>query len=130
MFCVTCTDKHVVLSRTSHPVCVVLSDHNFSLFVPAKRGESCAMCMLMVRAEDGMLGDLEGIFRDVFRDHTRPMGALPQGSIVMVGSLNHLSLLGLTTYVEDLVMSCNLLISLTGPGVTMSACPCPSVWHL
>ena len=76
-----------------------------------------------------MLGDLEGIFRDVFRDHTRPMGALPQGSIVMVGSLNHLSLLGLTTYVEDLVMSCNLLISLTGPGVTLSACPCPSVWH-
>ena len=43
--------------------------HNFSPFVPAGRGETC---MLVIRAEDGMLGDMEGIFRDVFRDHIRP----------------------------------------------------------
>ena len=68
-----------------------------------------------------MLGDLEGIFRDVFRDHIRPEGTLPQGSVILVGSLSHLSLLGLSPYVEDLVRCCNLLISLTGPGVTI--CP-------
>ena len=75
-----------------HPVCVVLADHNFSPFVPPGRGETC---MLVVRAEDGMLGDMEGIFRDVFRDHIRPEGALPQGSVILVGSVSHLSLLGL-----------------------------------
>ena len=77
--------------------------------------------MLVVRAEDGMLGDMEGIFRDVFRDHIRPEGALPQGSVILVGSVSHLSLLGLSVYVEDLVRCCNLLISLAGPGITI--CP-------
>ena len=62
MLCVTCPEKHVILSTL--PVCVVLSDHNFCPFITAKRGE---MCMLVVRAEDGMLGDLEGVFKDVFR---------------------------------------------------------------
>ena len=65
MVCVTCPDKHTVLSDSSNPVCVVLSDHNFSPFVPAKRGESC---MMVIRAEDGLLGDLDGICRDVFKD--------------------------------------------------------------
>ena len=77
--------------------------------------------MLVIRAEDGMLGDMEGIFRDVFRDHIRPEGALPQGSVILVGSVSHLSLLGLSAYVEDLVRCCNLLISLAGPGITI--CP-------
>ena len=77
--------------------------------------------MLVVRAKDGMLGDMEGIFRDVFRDHIRPEGALPQGSVILEGSLSHLLLLGLSAYVEDLVRCCNLLISLAGPGITI--CP-------
>ena len=77
--------------------------------------------MLVVRAEDGMLGDLEGVFRDVFRDQIKPNGTLPQGSVILVGSLSHMTLLGITTYVEDLVKLSNSLISLTGPGV--SICP-------
>ena len=122
MVCVTCPDKHTVLSDSSKPVCVVLSDHNFSPFVPANRGESC---MLVIRAEDGLLGELDGIFRDVFKDFMRPIGSLLQGSVVLLGSLSHLSLLGLSTYLEDLVRSCNMLIGLTGPGVTI--CPTVSV---
>ena len=81
--------------------------------------------MMVICAEDGLLGDLEGIFRDVFKDYMRPVGSLPQGSDVLIGSLSHLSLLGLSTYLEDLVRSCSLLIGLTGPGVTI--CPIVSV---
>ena len=81
--------------------------------------------MLVVRAEDGMLGDLEGIFRDVFRDYCKPIGCLPQGSVILLGSLSHLSLLGITSYVEDLVRTMNCLINLTGPGV--SVCPLVSI---
>ena len=81
--------------------------------------------MLVIRAEDGLLGDLEGIFRDVFKDYMRPIGSLPQGSVVLIGSLSHLSLLGLSTYLEDLVRSCNMLIGMTGPGVTI--CPIVTV---
>ena len=80
---------------------------------------------MVIRAKDGLVGDLEGIFRDVFKDYTRPVGSLPQGSVILIGSLSHLSLLGLSTYLEDLVRSCNLLIGLTGPGVTI--CPIVSV---
>ena len=81
--------------------------------------------MLVVRAEDGMLGNLEGVFRDVFRDQKKPNGTLPQGSVILVGSLSHMTLLGITTYVEDLVRISNSLISLTGPGV--SICPLVSI---
>ena len=63
-------------------------------------------------------GPIEGIFRDLFTNHTRLVAALPQGSGVLVGSLSH-PLLGLTTYVEDLVKISNSLISLTVPGVTI-----------
>ena len=37
-----------------------------------------------------MLGDLEGIFKDVFRDYCKPSGCLPQGSVILLGSLSHL----------------------------------------
>ena len=81
--------------------------------------------MLVVRAEDGMLGDLEGVFRDVFWDQIRPNCTLPQGRVILVGSLSHMTLLGITTHVEDMVKLSNSLISLTGPGV--SICPLVSI---
>ena len=70
MVCVTCPDEHVVLGSENKPVCIVLSDHNFSPCVPASRGESC---LLVIHAEDGLLADLDNIFRDVFRDFSRPV---------------------------------------------------------
>ena len=74
MVCVTCSDEHVVLGSENKPVCIVLSDHNFSPCVPASWGESY---LLVIRAEDGLLADLDNIFRDVFRDFTKPVGSLP-----------------------------------------------------
>ena len=59
MVCVTCADEHTILGESQQPVCVILSDHNFSPYVPASRGENC---MLVIRAEDGLLADLENIF--------------------------------------------------------------------
>ena len=118
MVCVTCPDEHVVLGSENKPVCIVLSDHNFSPCVPASRGESC---LLVIHAEDGLLADLDNIFRDVFRDFSRPVGSLPQGSLVLLGSTSHLSLLGLAAYTEDYVRCSGNLINLTGQSVTV--CP-------
>ena len=50
----------------------------FCAYVPANRGEKC---MLVIRAEDGLLSDLESIFKDVFRNFCRPEGVLPPGSV-------------------------------------------------
>ena len=114
MVCVTCPDEHVVLGSENKPVCIVLSDHNFSPCVPASRGESC---LLVIRAEDGLLADLDNIFRDF----TKPVGSLPQGSVVLLGLTSHLSLLGLAAYTEDYVRCSGNLINLTGQSATV--CP-------
>ena len=60
-----------------------------------------ACSSIVIRAEDGLLADLENIFRDVFRNYSKLLGSLPQGSIVLLGSTSHLSLLGLSAYTED-----------------------------
>ena len=120
MVCVTCKDKHVILPEGGGggPVCIVLSDQNFCPFVPAGRGEKC---MLVIRAEDGLLSDLESIFKDVYRNFCRPEGVLPAGSVILIGSASHVTLLGLSTYAEDYVRVNNNLISACGNGVTV--CP-------
>ena len=118
MVCVTCPDEHVIMDGKRQPVCIVLSDHNFSPCVPAGRGETC---MVIVRAEDGLLADLEYIFRDVFRNFSGPTGSLPPGSIILLGSTSHLSLLGLSSYTEDYAKICSTLIGLAGPSVIV--CP-------
>ena len=57
MICVTCPDQHVLLKNgiNGPPVCVVMSDQNFSPFGPASRDE---LCMLVITAEDDLLSDL------------------------------------------------------------------------
>ena len=77
--------------------------------------------MLVIRAEDGLLSDLESIFRDVFRNFCRPEGFLPAGSFILIGSASHVSLLGLPTYAEDYVRVNNSIIASCGAGVTV--CP-------
>ena len=79
--------------------------------------------MLVIRAEDGLLSDLESIFRDVFRNFCRPEGFLPAGSVIMIGSASHVSLLGLPSYADDYVRVNNSIIVSCGPGVTV----CPRV---
>ena len=120
MVCVTCDNNHVILPEGGGggPVCIVLADQNFCAYVPANRGEKC---MLVIRAEDGLLSDLESIFRDVFRNFCRPEGFLPAGSVIMIRSASHVSLLGLPSYAEDYVRVNNSIIASCGPGVTV--CP-------
>ena len=125
MVCVTCADKHTILGESQQPVCVILSDHNVSPYVPASRGENC---MLVIRQEDGLQADLENIFRDVFRNCTKPLGSLLQGSVVLLGSTSHLSLLGLSAYTEDYVRCSGNLINLSAQGsqsarLSRSRCP-------
>ena len=100
MVCVTCNDNHVILPEGGGggPVCIVLADQNFCAYIPANRGEKC---MLVIRAEDSLLSDLESIFKDVFRNYCRPEGVLPAGSVILIGSASHVSLLGLAMYAED-----------------------------
>ena len=48
-------------------------------------------------------------------------GVLPAGSVILIGSASHVSLLGLATYAEDYVRVNNNIIAACGNGVTV--CP-------
>ena len=76
-------------------------------------------CIAVLRVEDGKLSDLETLFRDVFRSHVGPVGRLPQGSVVMVGRVTHLSLSGLSCYTEELVRTIRSISVIAGSGATV-----------
>ena len=94
-------------------------------------------CIAVLRVEDGKLSDLETLFRDVFRSHVGPVGRLPQGSVVMVGSVTHLSLSGLSCYTEELVRTIRSVSVIAGSGTTvipaipilMGGVTCPMLVH-
>ena len=95
--CLTCPEKHafIRLGPSPLPVCIALTDQSFPPFITANMSESC---IAVLRVEDGKLSDLDSLFRAVFKSHVGPAGCLPQGSVVMVGSVTHLSLSGLSCY--------------------------------
>ena len=76
-------------------------------------------CIAVLRVEDGKLSDLDTLFRDVFRSHVGPVGRLPQGSVVMVGSVTHLSFSGLSCYTEELVRTIRSISVIAGSGATV-----------
>ena len=79
LVCMGFPEPHAFVMSASAgvPVCLNLSDQSFPPFVPAMLGERCIGSL---RLEDAGLGDMERVFRDVFRAHTGGAGQLPRGS--------------------------------------------------
>ena len=118
LVCLTCPEKHAFIRIGSNPppVCIALTDQSFPPLITANMSESC---IAVLRVEDGKLSDLDTLFRDVFRSHVGPAGRLPQGSVVMVGSVTHLSLSGLSCYTEELVRTIRSISVIAGSGTTV-----------
>ena len=118
LVCLTCPEKHAFVKDGSAqlPVCIALTDQSFPPYIAAKMSESC---VAVLRVEDGKLSDLDMLFRDVFRKHVSPVGHLPHGSVVMVGSVSHLSLSGLSCYAEELVRTIRSISMSAGNGTTV-----------
>ena len=118
LVCLTCPEKHAFVKPglSPPPVCISLTDQSFPPFVSASMSESC---VAVLRVEDGKLSDLDKLFRDVFREHVTPVGRLPQGSVVLVGSVTHLSLSGLSNYAEELVKVIRSISVSAGQGTTV-----------
>ena len=130
--CLTCPEKHAFVKPglSPPPVCISLTDQSFPPFVSASMSESC---VAVLRVEDGKLSDLDKLFRDVFREHVTPVGRLPQGSVVLVGSVTHLLLSGLSNYAEELVKVIRSISVSAGQGTTvipfvplLLSCPGPA----
>jgi hypothetical protein len=72
---------------------VILADHNFPAALPSI-GERCPA---IIRVECGLLSELGDHFFSMLRDFT-----LPEGSVLLIGSLTHLMEEGLVGYAKSL----------------------------
>jgi hypothetical protein len=73
-------------------------------------------CDLILRVEEGLLGEVGSILVDFFADMVIPNGSLPASSVVMMGSLPNLDTRGLSSYTEDLVHCLSSVGARAGPG--------------
>jgi len=92
MHCLSCEKEHTV-PQGGKPVTVVLSDENF---IPMWPGKSPDGCVTVIRIEGGSLTELMDIFGDVFGRN-----GLPEGSVLLLGSLVHLHRYGAGQYAKD-----------------------------
>jgi hypothetical protein len=100
----------------------VLTDQAFPPILPSKENK----CVVVIRVEDGYLSEIENSFRDILAEYLRPNGILPNGSVIMVGSLSHLGARGLGGYATDLVSCITSLTAMAGTGTeVVPAVPVP-----
>jgi len=120
--CLACPTPHSHVSRMNEgrPVVIVLADQSFPAVLPAGGGD----CLIIVRVEDGTLGELETVFSDRFRAFLKPHGNLTPGSVILFGSVSHLRSNGLQDYVDCLVKTHVSLCAGVGPGVDVIPLVC------
>ena len=97
--CLSCAEEHPII-QGHKPVVVILSDENF---VPLWPNTDKEKCVVVIRIEGGGLLELTDIFSDVFGK-----SGLPEGSVLLLGSLTHLHRFGVSHYAREwtkLVMS-------------------------
>jgi len=113
--CLACPTPHTHVGRMNEgrPVVIVLADQNFPAVLPAADGD----CLVVVRVEDGTLGELENVFSDRFRAFLKPHGSLTPGSVILFGSISHLRACGLQDYIDHLVKTHVSLCASVGAGV-------------
>jgi hypothetical protein len=118
MGCLSCSDSHSLAESLSNgtPVVVVLSDQAFPPVLPPVGDGRCAVIM---RVEDCELRELEDVLFDRFKNYSKPHGVLPPGSVILVGSLAHLSRSGLNSYAPMLVETLTRIAGKMGPGINV-----------
>jgi hypothetical protein len=107
LFCVTCNQEHSFGS--DEPFCVVITDQMFSPSLPTDEKR----CVVIVRLEDCLLSEQPGLLKEFFGNRT---GYLPEGSVLMFGSVSHLAARGLENYTEEVVKIFKVLNNMLARG--------------
>jgi hypothetical protein len=117
MLCLACEQQHSLSEgiEREEPVALVLCDQNFPPILPTTDGK----CIFVVRVEEGRLFELEKTFAEILPGIIKPLGRLPVGSVIMVGSLSHLGSHGLESYAGDLVRVMASMVAVLGGGVAV-----------
>jgi len=101
------------------PVLIIVSDQSFPALVPASEG----LCPIVIRVEDGYVDELTDVLLDRFKAYSKPHGSLPQGSVILIGSLTHIRVRGLADYAEAVVNSGHRLGARMGANVDIVPLP-------
>ncbi len=90
MMCISCKHEHPVISKK--PVVMIFSDQNFVSSLETTN----AGCINILRVENASLVELYEIACEVIGDVT-----LPEGSVLMFGTVSHLARNGISVYARD-----------------------------
>jgi hypothetical protein len=94
--------------------------------VPPTLPSSNKNCILIVRVEDGLLGEIQSYFADFFAEFFKPNGGLPTGRVVLVGSLPRLVTREISSHMENLVRCIIFILARVGKGtVVITFIPVP-----
>jgi len=91
--CIVCTTEHSVVQSHHKPVVVVLSDQNFVPVWPETNPDSCVVVIRMSNPE------LHELFEFLFELFDRT--TLPDGSMVLAGSVSYLHRVGTSYYARE-----------------------------
>jgi hypothetical protein len=90
MTCVSCETEHAIISNL--PVTVFFTDQNFIAKLPGSNNS----CLNIVRMEDASLSELFNLSKELFGKVK-----LPEGSVLLFGSVSFLSRVGTGMYAQD-----------------------------
>jgi hypothetical protein len=111
LFCVTCESEHTF--EGNEPICVIISDQNFPPSLPTNERRCC----VVIRLEDCMLSEQPGLLKEFFGNRS---GYLPEGSLLLFGSLSHLAARGLENYAEEVVRTFKSFANMLSRGCSVT----------
>jgi hypothetical protein len=94
LFCTACASEHSFSGQV--PFCLVLADQAFPPILPSNHN----MCCAIIRLEDAFLSEFPGILKEFFGNRS---GYIPEGGMILFGSLSHLANRGLDDYAVETV---------------------------
>jgi hypothetical protein len=111
LYCVTCKNQHDFSGP--EPFVLIISDQNFPPALPTDEKRCC----VVIRLEDCYLNELPGLLKEFFGNRS---GYLPEGSLLLFGSLSHLASRGLESYAEEVVKIFRVFSNMLSRGCSLS----------
>jgi hypothetical protein len=112
LLCITCGREHKILEGEGGPDCFAVTDQNFIGTLP---GNDQKKCLHIMRMENASLTELANIFLEVMEGKN-----LKPGTCILVGSLSHLSRVGVEAYTAEWRACVHML---TSKWAGISVCP-------
>jgi len=91
--CLSCAVEHPILDSAGRPIIIALCDQNF---VPVWPGNGCGSCISIIRIDNANLHELVDMLLEIFDRQ-----GLPDGSIVLMGTVSHLHRVGAGIYARE-----------------------------